>query len=573
MWQGMATSSRAIVFAAATMAGASFGGCGSDADSASDIDDSHSRGSTDPNAPSPNGTSPQSTTCHATAAIHLASPVADARARKPLNIAIDLGDTGGMPGAHPLKVVLTKDGKAIKTLLDATREPGKVSVDLDPSITSALATGRYGLSASAGCPAGATESTPAEAAVPLFLVRLGVTSIDVQKGDGERVALMYHAVGHHYENVYPITEKVAATLAIAGGEPDIDDASGKLRVFAKPWSELDTPPTDADENVLERGVTWPVSLKVGTKPDIVLELGKTAAGATPGTTFGSGLDTPECPAVRIVVDGNSPSEPIVPGKSVTARLAQSPVASIARVDHALTWRFEAKGADGRWSEIPGADASATLRLYGVLGNAQGTAAPDLPWVAVVDDATHAIGGAASDAAGARALLVKHVYEEMGLSYDRAQGASHYTDYTNGGYTHATFLLARFLERELGTIVNCSDCASILSTYSNMIGAPLSYSIIGWSFSLHPIQGIGSTTFGSPFTSGRMGFTYHAVTSSDASATIHDATLAVDGDTTPAAAPFTKQLVHGMPGAEYLDRLSGDSRAGYIYVGKSTSLTF
>jgi hypothetical protein len=209
-----------------------------------------------------------------------------------------------------------------------------------------------------------------------------------------------------------------------------------------------------------------------------------------------------------------------------------------------------------------------------LGNSQGTVAPDLPWVAVVDDATRAIAGAASDAAGARALLVHHVYEEMGLAYDRAQGASHYTDYPNAtGYTHATFLLARFLSRDLGKIVNCTDCASILSTYSNMIGADLRYAIIGWSFNLNPIQGIGSSSFGSPFDSGRLSFTYHAVTSADSTTTIHDATLAVDGDMTPAQAPYTKQLVQGMPGAEYLKRLSGDPRAGYIYVDKTTNIAF
>ena len=131
----------------------------------------------------------------------------------------------------------------------------------------------------------------------------------------------------------------------------------------------------------------------------------------------------------------------------------------------------------------------------------------------------------------------------------------------------------FLGRDLGKIINCSDCASILSTYANMIGADLRYAIIGWSFTLHPILGIGASTFGSPFNSGRLGFTYHAVTSSDSATTIYDATLAVDGDATPADAPYTKRLVQGMPGAEYLQRLSGDSHAGYTYANKSTSITF
>jgi hypothetical protein len=253
-------------------------------------------------------------------------------------------------------------------------------------------------------------------------------------------------------------------------------------------------------------------------------------------------------------------------------LATTPVPAIARVDWNVHWRFEAKADDG-WKEIPGADASTVLRVYGVLGNAQGKSAPNLPWVAVVDDATHAIAGGATDAAGARAILVKHVYEEMSLGYDRQQGASHYTDYAQGFGGGASFSLAHFLARDFGKIVNCSDCASILSTYANMIGADLRYAIIQGPFSLHPIQGIGSTSFGSPFDSGKMGFSYHAVTSSDSAKSIFDATLAVDGDADPSTAPQTKKLVQGIAGVEYLQRLSGDTRAQYTHVDKATSLDF
>ena len=107
----------------------------------------------------------------------------------------------------------------------------------------------------------------------------------------------------------------------------------------------------------------------------------------------------------------------------------------------------------------------------------------------------------------------------------------------------------------------------------MVGAPLAYTVITSGFSLHPILGIGATAFGSPFDSGRMAFNYHAVTSPDAAATIWDATLAVDGDADPAAAPYAKKLVQGMAGAEYLTRLSGDVRAKYNYVDKKTTLSF
>jgi hypothetical protein len=517
----------------------------------------------------PNAPPPPSTTCAAEVALKPAAPVADARARKAFPIAIDLGDSGGMRGAHPVKVVLSKDGAPVVTLFDEAREAGTIDVEIDPAKTKDLAPGKYTIDAQAECPSDATSAKGATASTPLFLVRLGVTSLDVGDGDGARVELMYHAVDHQQGSAYPISRTTAATVVIPAGEPEIDDKEGKLRAFAKPWDDLETPPVDGAGAVSIEGATLPVSLRVGTKPDLVFRVGKSAAGGD------TGLAVQGVPPIRIVVDGTpgADTSTIAAGEKTTVRLATTPVAAIAKNDVAVHWKFEAKTESGEWAEIPGADATATLRIYGVLGNTQGTTAPNLPWVAVVDDATHAINGTASDVNGARGALVKHIYEELSLTYDRAEGASHYTDYAQGFGGGASFSLAHFLKRDFGKIVNCSDCASILSTYANMIGANLHYAIIEANFTLHPIEGIGSTTFGSPFDSGRMGFSYHAVTSGDATKTIDDATLAVDGDADPSTAPYTKELVQGMPGDEYLQRLSGDPAAKYTHVDKTTSIDF
>ena len=61
-------------------------------------------------------------------------------------------------------------------------------------------------------------------------------------------------------------------------------------------------------------------------------------------------------------------------------------------------------------------------------------------------------------------------------------------------------------------------------------------------------------FGKPW---GCGFSYHAVTTLDDAATIWDATLALDGDKDPTSAPSTELMVHGIPGADYLYRLSPD----------------
>lgn len=544
--------------------GAALAGCGSDA---STIDDGAPPGENVPPAETP-----PSTKC-AAAATFDGAQVAEARGKDAIPIAITVEDRGGMRGLHPLVVTLVKGGAVIATVKDGAFDVGKVTLELPTSVTKDLALGRYELQAKVGCPTGATESIPGEAKGDLFLVRLGMTSIDVTAGEGERVPLMYHAVNEQYANVHPITDVVATTLDIPEGEPEIDDAQGKRRAFAQPWKDLASPPVDGAGEVVTRGVTMPVSLKVGTKPDLVFTIAKSAANAK-GVAQPTGLEEQGLPPLRLVVDGTPGVEgqKIVPGESVKVRLATSPVPNVARVDASIAWHFETKSAAGAWLTVPGSQASTTLRLYGVLGNTQGTAAPDLPWVAVVDEATTAIAGKASDAKGAREILVRYVNEGMGLTYDRAAGASHYTDYPTAWVT-ATFQLARFLGRTRGKIVNCTDCASILSTYANMIGADVHYAIIGWNFHLNPIRGIGSTAFGSPFNSGGRSFRYHAVVSPDSAVTIDDATLAVDGDASPSVAPFTTKLVAAMPGDEYLMRLNDDATASYVYVDKTTNIDF
>ncbi len=514
---------------------------------------------------------PPTTECRATAAI-ASAPAADARARQAFPIQLAVGDEAGMKGPRPVKLMLYKGGAEVATLLDAPRELGKVDVLLNTTVTADLATGAYTLTATVGCPANATQARPAMASAPLHLVRLGVTAIDVRGGDGARGELMYHAVDHVYRSSYPISSVVAATLVLPQGEPEIDDAKGVLRAFAKPWDDLETPPVDGTGAVLEKGATLPVSLTVGTRPDVLVTIGKSARGPQ-GVTQPTGLDVPGAPAVRVAIAG-AYAQGVKEGATLAVRLKDSPVPSVNRVDHPLVIKFEARNDANEWVEIPGVDVNATLRLYGVLGNTQGASVPNLPWVAVVDEATRAVGGKAADAAAVRAALVKHVYEGMGLSYDRASGASHYTAYSSG-YGSAGFRLARLLRRDNGTVINCSDCASILTTFSNMIGASLKYAIIGFDFPLNPILGIGATSFGSPFNSGRLSFSYHAVTSRDAAATINDATLAVDGDADPKAAPQTKLLVQNLTGADYLSRLSPGTptQVGYKYVDKTTTNTY
>lgn len=530
-----------------------------------------------PDAATPPDLSDPPRVCQPQVTLTPAAPLAELRSPSKLAIEVGVADAGGSPDPHPLSVVLAKkDGTVIRTLFDADQKPGKLALDWVPAAEKDLPTGELQIQASLGCPVG-LPGMRGEAKAPLYLVRLGVTQIHVQDGEGGgRVPLLYHALDKRSGNYFPIPATLpSSSLSIPSGEPELDKPDGSPRRFPdKPWADLVTPPVDGSGAVRETGETLPVSLKIGTKPDLVFTIGKTAqalAGSQP-----SGLSATGLPAIRLVVDGvpGSDAARVKEGGQVTVRLTTSPVPSIQRVDSAVKWHFEWQRPDGSYAAIADSEQSVTLRFYGVLGNTQGMTTPNLPWVAVVDEATQAIAGSASDAEGARAALVKHVYEKMGLTYDRRSGASAYTRYSGtGGWGTATFSLAEFLKRSRGRVVNCSDCGSILSTYANMIGAKSRYAIIGWNFKLNPILGIGATMFGSPFDSGRLGFSYHAVTTPDATLHIDDATLAVDGDMDPKTAPHTKQLVQSLTGDDYLTRLSptfGSGTPAYQYKDQSTN---
>lgn len=553
-----------------------FVGCGS----AANVDP----GSSDDGGP-PQDTAPAVPTCSPSVSFDpKAGNFAELRSVKPLHLPLLLSDSGTTKGTHPLKVVLLLDGKEVKTLFDLPsaeslskdgKTLGATSIAFLATSLAAPAPGKYTLRATLSCPNDAPDGKPTTQETTIWIARIGARAVSVGKGDGGKVPLMYHMADHGFKNYYPIPDAApAASLIKTDGKPELDDDNGVPLFFPDLWTDLDTPQVDKVGAVMDSGSTLPTSLVLGTKPDLIFTMGKTTAGArSTDPPVSAGLDLVGLPTIRMVLDGTTATGDgsIGTDGTTTFRLTISPVPAIDRVDLKVAWHFESKNAVGDFVAIPGATQSATFRVYGVLGNTQGASSPQLPWVALVDEATHAIGGKATDADGARSILVKHVFKEMGLAYDRRSGASAYTYSTSAdGFTNDVFALSSFTKRSYGNIVNCSDCGSILSTYANMIGAELHYCIIGWDFSLNPIEGIGSTTFGSPFDSGRFGFRYHAVTSPDKSAHIFDATLAVDGDSDPTDSTYTEQLVQGLTGDDYLHRLSPGTPA-WKYVDQTTTV--
>ena len=116
------------------------------------------------------------------------------------------------------------------------------------------------------------------------------------------------------------------------------------------------------------------------------------------------------------------------------------------------------------------------------------------------------------------------------------------DCPGGGYSHYSafnFKCTEFLELlsggiGLGRYINCSDCATIVSTFSNILGCDLWQSRMGNSFDLNEVISIGYTSFSQPC-GWWPSFSYHEVAwkgACDVNDEVFDACLKVDGDSDP-----------------------------------------
>jgi hypothetical protein len=189
----------------------------------------------------------------------------------------------------------------------------------------------------------------------------------------------------------------------------------------------------------------------------------------------------------------------------------------------------------------------------------------LPWTDVLDYACQwGLGSTSLDDAAAGVTRNVYALGPQVVTYDcPGGGSSHYSS----GY----FDCSGFVDRLKGGVgngiyVNCSDCATFTSSFSNILGCDLWQSRMGWGFALNEILAIGSNTWqtacqGIDGWSGA--FSYHEVawksgcTSND---NVFDGCLQVDGDVDPTTAPHTPllpvNLRFGNPGdGVYRDRLS------------------
>lgn len=199
----------------------------------------------------------------------------------------------------------------------------------------------------------------------------------------------------------------------------------------------------------------------------------------------------------------------------------------------IVWRWQVRIPPfGFWTDF----ATTSHRIYTTLNrprepwqqNPFKSSNIQLPWTAVLEYAC-CWAATAQNPTDAATRITRRVYQ---LGKD---GIARY--FKKSQYTHAhadVFKCAAFLfDLKLGTLkLNCTDCATIVSTFANILGSELWQSEMVGSFDYNPILRIGESEWR------QSNFGYHAVAWEE-DCNVHndvfDACLQIDGDEDPTTA--------------------------------------
>lgn len=187
---------------------------------------------------------------------------------------------------------------------------------------------------------------------------------------------------------------------------------------------------------------------------------------------------------------------------------------VQRADVTWNWQYQ----DGStWKDM----AATKHRVYAILEKpctpwkqTPNRTNQQLPWTDVLDYACTWAAGAKSIDDVLNKVTVE-VNSGIELEYDTKSGASVYTGKYNGiSYFLCTQFIAYLKDKTgNGKIVNCTDCATIVTTFANILGTDVMESImtsdpnISAGFSCNEILAIGTAVWEVPF---GWGFSYHEV---------------------------------------------------------------
>lgn len=243
------------------------------------------------------------------------------------------------------------------------------------------------------------------------------------------------------------------------------------------------------------------------------------------------LDTTGEGSIRAVHEGGTSAE-VVGGGTLKLSLPVDSLFNegIAAQDLEIDW--QAKAENGEWQSL----GKTSHRCYCTLEqpqepwNPQSTDPEDrhLVWTDVLDIVVEWARGCRDIESACEAITVK-LYTSGRFSYDTENGASNYT--TAADYFECEEFVERIQGEEgYGEKLNCTDCATIVSTLANALGAELYQVQLMYMFKVNPILAIGTDVWKSPFNGG---FSYHEIAWNgelDQNGAIYDACLQVDEST-------------------------------------------
>jgi hypothetical protein len=225
------------------------------------------------------------------------------------------------------------------------------------------------------------------------------------------------------------------------------------------------------------------------------------------------------------------------------------VAAAAVGVHRVAWRWQGRAQPGdAWSDF----ALTQHEVFTTLlpPTAPWTGAPfvdanqALPWSDVLAIACRWAAGAQTPT-DAATLITAHLFALGGSRFEYGCAVFGREMYTNS--LLALFDCSAFVERVQGgegngRYVNCTDCACIVSTLANLLGAQLWQSRLGSyvpPFLTRPILTLGGARWDSPCSLG-LGFMFHEVAWSGLAGefdAVWDGSLLVNADLRPFAAPL------------------------------------
>lgn len=171
----------------------------------------------------------------------------------------------------------------------------------------------------------------------------------------------------------------------------------------------------------------------------------------------------------------------------------------------------------------------------------------LPWSEVLDYACNWASSArlVDDAA----TRITQGVNNLGPSVVRFRSGSHYITGVWGNFDCTAFLRRLRGGADTSSFVNCTDCATIVSTFANTLGCDLWQSRMS-GFTYNPIKKIGESKWSTD------AFDFHTVAwegECDEGNDVYDACLKVDGDEDPANSPSMPVLPTNLRFGKHSDR--------------------